>query len=200
MRLFDYLLEQPVVFNLSQLPFTTQKFSRILMHNDISEARHVLDVGCGPGSNTIHFKGSRYLGIDINERYIRMARGRYNREFMVTDVTTCQSIPQGSYDFILLNSFLHHIDTPSARRVLSRLTDFLTSDGHVHSIELVLPERSGFPRWLALCDRGKFPRDISSWRDLFESTMETVVFEPFAIRFMRADVMELVYFKGRAKR
>jgi SAM-dependent methyltransferase len=200
MKLFHDLLEHPFVFNLSQLPFSGQKFARILMHNDLKAIRAVLDVGCGPGTNAPRFAHTKYLGIDINERYIRLARDRYHRDFTVADVTTSDAIPSGSYDFILVNSFLHHIDTPDARRVLSRASEFLTPDGHLHSVELVLPEKAGIPRWLALHDRGKFSRSLSTWREIFTDKLETVIFEPFAIRHLGQTIMELVYFKGRVKR
>ena len=200
MKMFHRLLEQPFVFNLSQLLFSRQKFAHILGHNNLKQVRAVLDVGCGPGTNAPRFAHTRYLGIDINERYIRLARDRYHRDFIVADVTTSDAIPAGSYDFILVNSFLHHIDTPDAQRVLSRASEFLTPDGHLHSVELVLPEKTGIPRWLALHDRGKFPRSLSTWREIFTDKLETVIFEPFAIRHLGQTIMELVYFKGRVKR
>src|SRR5260370_14588254 len=162
MKAFDYLLEQPFLFKLSQLPFTTQNFGRVLKPNDLGKVRSVLDVGCGPGHNAPRFAHAKYLGIDINHRYIELARNRYHRDFLVADVTTSQSIPASSYDFILLNSFLHHIDTPSTLRILSSLNNFLTFDGHVHSIELVLPENAGIPQCLALHDRRKFRRTLST--------------------------------------
>jgi SAM-dependent methyltransferase len=200
MKIFYRLLEQPLFYSLSQLPFSGQKFARILMHNDLKAIRAVLDVGCGPGTNAPRFAHAKYLGIDINERYIQLARNRYHRDFLVADVTTSDAIPAGSYDFILVNSFLHHIDTPDAQRVLSRASEFLTADGHLHSVELVLPEKTGIPRWLALHDRGKFPRSLSTWREIFADKLETVIFEPFPIRHLGQTIMDLVYFKGRAKR
>lgn len=199
MKLFDSLLEQPFVFNLSQLPFTRQKFRRILKHNNLENIRSVLDVGCGPGTNAPHFAHAQYLGIDINDRYIQLARNRHHRNFLVADVTTSQAIPAGAFDFILLNSFLHHIDTPAALRILSRLHGLLTPDGHLHSVELVLPERAGIPRWLALRDRGNFARPLSAWREIFETDLQTVIFEPFPIRHLGLTIMELVYFKGRMR-
>jgi len=199
MKLLYDLLEHPFVFNLSQLPFNRQKFARILGHNDLKQVRAVLDVGCGPGTNAPRFAHAKYLGIDINDRYIQLARRRYGRDFLVADVTTSEAIPAGSYDFILVNSFLHHISTPDAHRVLSRASKFLTADGHLHSIEPVLPENAGMPRWLALHDRGKFPRSLSAWREIFTDKLETVIFEPFPVRHFGHSIVEQVYFKGRAK-
>jgi SAM-dependent methyltransferase len=200
MRAFDYLLEQPLLFNLSQIPFTQQKFERILKHTDLKKARHILDIGCGAGSNTSHFVHADYLGIDINEKYIHTARRRYKRRFSVADVARSRELLQGSYDFVLINSFLHHIDEDAAIRILKRAAELLETDGYVHSIEVVLPEEPGIPRWLAKLDRGRFPRPLSRWRQIFESQLETVVFEPFSIRFIGINIMDMVYFKGRAKR
>jgi len=87
MRLFDYLLEQPLLFNLSQLPFIRQKFARILKHNDLSKVRRVLDVGCGPGTNAPSFAHYAYQGLDFNERYIQMARRGFQRDFLVAGMT-----------------------------------------------------------------------------------------------------------------
>jgi SAM-dependent methyltransferase len=199
MKIFEYLLERPLLFNLSQIPFTRQKFARVLKHNDLKNVRNVLDVGCGAGSNTRHFAHTNYLGVDVNPRYIRMAQRRYQRQFLVADVTKSQELLRGSYDFILLNSFLHHIDDASARQILEQSSQLLAIDGCAHSIELVLPEKRGLPRWLARRDRGKFPRPLSCWKDLFELHLRTIIFEPFSIYFMGTEIMELVYFKGRKK-
>ena len=103
----------------------------------------MLDVGCGPGTNSHHFEQSEYLGIDLNERYIDYARRRWRRNFLVADVTK-YSVVGERFDFILVNSLLHHIDTPGTRRLLSHLETLLTHDGHVHILELVLPRRT-FP-------------------------------------------------------
>ena len=199
MKIKDLLLEQPLLFSLYQLPFARQKLRQLLKHADLEHVRSVLDVGCGPGTNAPQFTGAQYLGIDMNRNYIELARNRYKKNFLVADVTSPQGIPAGMYDFILVNSFLHHLDVPSTLGILSRLSELLTADGHLHSVELVLPEKAGIARWLALHDRGKFPRSLSSWRELFEDKLQTVIFEPFPIRHVGLTILELLYYKGRKK-
>src|SRR5262249_48884201 len=117
-----------------------------------SNVRRVLDVGCGPGTNAPHFSESDYLGIDCNERYIREAENRYNRKFVVGDVTRLQVPSEEKFDFILVNSILHHIDIDSTKRLLFHLPKLLTEDGHVHIIELVLPSNISLPWILAKAD------------------------------------------------
>jgi SAM-dependent methyltransferase len=178
-RVLERILEQPLVYRLSQAPFVGQKLVPILAHNDLDRIRRVLDVGCGPGINTPLFAHADYLGLDVNPKYIARARSRFGREFVVADATTYNANPGQLFDFILINSFLHHIDLTNTRRILSHLATLLTGDGHIHCIELVLPETAGLPRTMARLDRGRFCRPVGDWQEIFCESFETVVFEPF---------------------
>ena len=75
MKLTDWLLERPLVYQLWQKPFVEQKLTPILRRGDITRARRVLDVGCGPGTNTSQFGNADYIGIDINPSYIEAQGG-----------------------------------------------------------------------------------------------------------------------------
>ena len=86
-RIISRIMENTLVYRLWQAPFAEKKFAPVLAHNDLRTARRVLDVGCGPGTNSHHFEQSEYLGIDLNERYIDYARRRWRRNFLVADVT-----------------------------------------------------------------------------------------------------------------
>jgi len=201
MNLADRLLEWSLVYRLWMAPFAESKFAPVLAHNDLENGvRRVLDVGCGPGTNARHFSGTSYLGLDINERYIEDARRRYGREFRAVDVTRYEADASERADFILVNSFLHHVDTPDVRRILAHLSTLLTDDGHVHIIELVLPDRPSVARRMARWDRGDYPRPLAEWQDLFEENFEPVVFEQYGIDVLGTTITPLVYFKGRARR
>src|SRR6516225_9538543 len=125
MKLAARLMEHTLPYRFWQAPFAEQKFAPILAYNDLRSARRVLDVGCGPGTNTHHFVKADYIGIDWNDDYIRYARRRHDRNFLVADVATYTVAPGERFDFILLNSFLHHVDPLSARRILTHLGSLL---------------------------------------------------------------------------
>jgi SAM-dependent methyltransferase len=198
--LATYLLEQTVVYSLWQSPFVAEKLAPVLAHNDMSSVRRVLDVGCGPGTNTSIFKDSDYLGVDINPDYIECARRKHKRSFLVADVTAYDETAAGKFDFILINSFLHHVNEAAATRILSRMAGWLTPDGYIHIIELVLPEDRSIAQLLAKWDRGDYTRPIDCWRSLFDKHMEIVVFEPFALKRMGKTLWNMLYCKARAKR
>jgi len=192
-------LERTWVYRAWQAPFAGQKFVPVLAHNSMKSVRRVLDVACGPGTNTNFFADADYLGIDFNERYIRAARKRYGRNFVVADVRKYVAAPEDRFDFVLVNSFLHHLDTSDVLGILTHLQSLLAEDGHIHILELVLPEQPSIARVLAHWDRGKFARPLEEWRHLFGRLFEPVIFEPYLLTGLGTTLWNMVYFKGRLR-
>ena len=193
-------MENTLAYRIWQAPFAERKLAPLFAHNDVPAARRVLDVGCGPGTNTHHFSGADYLGIDFNPAYIESARQRTGRDFVVADVTKYQVADDRRFDLILANSLFHHIDSENTRRILAHLATLLAPDGHVHIFDLVLPERLSVARFLARADRGDYPRPLEEWRTLFSEAFEPLVFEPYDLGARGVSLWNMVYFKGRARR
>ena len=192
------LLEYTLVYRTWQAPFVEEKFRPVLAHNNLANVHRVLDVGCGPGTNTRHFAHADYIGIDMNERYIRHARARHRRNFVAADVCTYRVGPNERFDFILLNSFLHHLADSDVINVLSHVRTLLSEDGHVHILELVMPQEPSIARRLALWDRGKFARPLEEWEKIWGSLFDPVVMEPYAVGGWGATLWNMLYFKGTA--
>ena len=194
------VMENTLAYRLWQAPFADEKFAPIAAHNDLQRVRRVLDVGCGPGTNAAYFAHAEYTGIDMNDAYLEHARRKFGRTFIAADVTQYRVEASERFDFILLNSLLHHIDDNGVDKLLAHLATLLSDDGHVHIVDLLLPDEASVARFLARADRGDYPRPMEQWRDIFTKSFDAVVFEPFTLRRMGVDLWRLVYFKGRAKR
>jgi SAM-dependent methyltransferase len=200
MKSIASVMDNTLAYRLWQAPFAEKKLIPVLKHNDLAKVRRVLDVGCGPGTSTPHFAHADYLGVDFNEKYIAYAHARYGREFITADITT-RTVAEGQrYDFVLCNSLFHHIDTPNTTRILAHLGTLLADDGHIHILDLVLPERPSIGRFLAKMDRGQWPRPLEEWREVFTTTFEPVVFEPYPLGAMGVTLWNMVYFKGKIRR
>jgi SAM-dependent methyltransferase len=191
------VLEHTLVYRIWQAPFAERKFAPIRARPDLARARRVLDIGCGPGTNTHHFAHAEYLGLDINPRYIAAARERTGRTFLVADATTYEVDPAERFDFIFLNSFLHHVDTPSVRRILAHVSTLLTDDGAIHILDLIRPARPGIAATLARLDRGHFARPVAEWESLFSGFYKKVIFEPYPLGAFGLVLWQMVYFKGQ---
>lgn len=196
----DSVMSSPIVYRAWMAPFAEKKFAPIVAHNDLGSVRRVLDVGCGPGTNANHFGSSEYLGIDINKQYIDSAKRRYGDRFVAADAAEFVAKPNEKFDFILINSFLHHLDTATTRRILANLARLLAQEGHVHILELVLPDSASVARLLARSDRGKFPRKLDEWAELFREAFEQVTFVPYGLGTFGVTFWQMIYFKGRVAR
>jgi SAM-dependent methyltransferase len=193
------VMDRVTAYRLWQAPFAERKLEPVLRHNDVAAMRRVLDVGCGPGTNARHFLRADYLGVDMNPDYIAYARRRFGDRFEVEDVTRMGTPPGGGFDAILVNSLLHHIDDANSRRILAHLAGLLTADGHVHILDLVMPDDSSLARWIARSDRGDHPRPLAAWREMFASAFEPVLFEPYPLGLAGVTLWNMVYFKGRRR-
>ena len=194
------LTQFPAVYRLWQAPFVRDKLAPLLRRNEIARARRVLDVGCGPGTNAGEFLHAEYVGIDLSESYIDAARQRHPGTFKVADVRTYEAVSEDRYDFVLINSLLHHLDSASVSHILEAVSNQLADDGHVHILELVLPKRISLSQALARLDRGDYPRPLDEWHQLFGEVFEELVFEPYVVGRLGIAMWEMVYFKGRARR
>lgn len=196
MRLIDRIMEHPALYAAWQAPFVSQKFAPVERHLKALDVRRVLDVGCGPGTNAPRFANVDYVGVDINERYLAIARGKYRGRFIQADLETAELSSLGTFDTILVNSFLHHLPDEPVKRILRQLQHLLDPDGTVHMLELVLPERRSVARLMARLDRGRHARRLAAWRDLFDAHFEPLAVEPYEFA---GGLWAMVYFQGKAR-
>jgi SAM-dependent methyltransferase len=195
-RARDRLLEHPAVYRAWQAPFAARKFAPIERWLRDHEIRRVLDVGCGAGTNAARFAHVDYVGLDVNERYLEVARKKYRGRFVQADLTTADLSALGTFDMILINSFLHHVNDAEVERILVHAGGLLAAGGSIHILELVDPERPSLAWMMARLDRGRYARPVARWRELFTAVFEPETFEPY---FFGGRLWSMVYFRGRRK-
>lgn len=189
-------LDWPWLYRLWQRPFVEQKASPFRRHNDVARMGRVLEVGCGPGTNAPLFADCDYLGLDLNPQYIAAARRRYWGNFEVADATQFVATAERAFDCVFMNSLLHHVDDAGVEHLFSQLRRVLSPDGFIHVLDLVLPDRPSIARWLALADRGDYPRPLSHWQALFGREFAIDVCEPYAVGWWGGTFWSMVYLKG----
>ena len=185
-RFVDRVLEHPAVYAAWQAPFVAQKFAPVERCLSRTTVRRVLDVGCGPGTNARRFAGAEYVGVDINEPYLVIARAKYQADLSAL----------GTFDTILVNSFLHHLPDDAVGRILRQLHHRLDPGGTVHFLELVMPERRSRATVMAKLDRGRYARPLGSWCALFKAHFEPVVIEPYEYG---CGLWAMIHFQGKAR-
>src|SRR6059058_2147114 len=82
------------VYRACQLLLGAGRARRILVASHIrpSPGDFVIDLGCGPGDILDYLPEVRYLGLDVNPRYIQAAATRYRDrgEFRVSSVNAAE--------------------------------------------------------------------------------------------------------------
>lgn len=90
-----------------------------------SNNREVLEIGCGTGLFTEELakSGNRITAIDISEDLLALARQRVSAGNVTFKVENAYAttFPDGSFDFIVGSSCLHHLDVERALREFHRL-------------------------------------------------------------------------------
>jgi len=199
MSFIDRVMEQPLVYRLWQAPFAARKLAPVLSRQDLAKAGRVLDVACGPGTNASQFANANYVGIDVNDRYIKTAQSRYPGQFITADAIQWSAETADEFDFILVNSFLHHLDDDEVRVLLRSLRTRLAPQGKFHILELVLPDSLGVARTLARLDRGHYARPLEDWRSLLSEVLHIEWFEPYKLTAFRIPCWHMVYAVGSAR-
>ena len=131
--------------------------------------RKVLDVACGPGAFSALFPAESYVGVDINERYIRYARRHYPGAFQVMDARRLD-FENGSFDDVLVYGLLHHLDDDDARAVLEGISRVLKPSGRALIIEDIPTESrlNVIGHLLHRVENGHFIRTAPEYRRLLE--------------------------------
>jgi len=187
------LLDIPQIYLLWQGRFAKKKIEAL---EPIPPHLRILDIGCGPGTNSSHFAGNHYTGIDMNHRYIEFARKKHRGTFIAGDVTQYDFSTLGTFDVILLNSFLHHIDDASLNSLFSRVKTLLSENGHVYIIDVFLPDRIGPAYILSRLDQGDYVRKPDHWKTLLGKHFSCQDFREFNLSLGPITLWNMFYFKG----
>jgi SAM-dependent methyltransferase len=149
----------------------------------------VLDLGCGPGELVEHLGGSRYVGVDVSDRYIARARDAFGdrAEFRVGDATRLDEDLR-NFDLVLAFGVIHHLDDESALRLLSGAKAALGPGGRFVSVDpAVIPDDRAAARLLVSWDRGDHVRSPAEYKRLAESVFDRVLCD------RRRDLLRIPY-------
>ncbi|HEY4319668.1 MAG TPA: class I SAM-dependent methyltransferase [Gemmatimonadales bacterium] len=185
-----------------QAPFVEQKLVPFRRRHPGASFRRILDIGCGPGTNTKAFlkTNPNYLGVDLNAGYIASAKRRFGDQyFMVGDASRLDLASADRFDCIFVNSMLHHMSDAQVRALLASTAQLLTPDGTVFVIDIYAPAERGLVRSLARADRGEHVRELPQLQDVVESGLDVSFHECYTLHMATIDLWAMAYFEGRPK-
>jgi len=183
--ILERLLELPAVYRMWQATHNREKIDFVASRIRPRPGLRVLELGCGPAINAHLFDGCAYTGIDMNPNYIAYARRQFPQQRFICEDLCRYDFGNEEYDWVLINSFLHHVDDRAVDAILRVVAGIRAARALV--VELVLPAQPGVAWLLARLDRGRFARTLEEWRRLIPPELRAA--EEVDIKIRRARVL-----------
>ncbi len=99
-----------------------------------TESPKTLDLGCGNGRTSQIFPSeANYLGIDISDRLIELAKKRFpGRNFMAIDNIYQKNLIDDDFDLVLCLAVMHHLKgRAEQKKFIRRIFDFVKPNGYI---------------------------------------------------------------------
>ena len=171
LRQLRILLDLGAIYNLFIFVIGRFGFAKLLIASKYipyTPGLRILDLGCGPGTNSTLFQPNDYIGIDISEEYIHKAKLDYpDYEFKCISFTDLPDEFDATFDLIMMAGLLHHLNDQQALSFMEKAHHLLKDGGHLITIDNCLHARqSRVKRNIIMMDRGKNVRSVRELVDL----------------------------------
>jgi ubiquinone/menaquinone biosynthesis C-methylase UbiE len=157
------LLDDPKVFKAVRYPLVgAQKRTKELVRRELGAGPEdsVLDVCCGTGDFAGVVDGP-YLGVDLNERFVGLAKERYagnsSKRFEVMDATRMR-LDAGSFDRAMIVNAMHHFDDDLNRGILAELSRVVRE--RIVIVDAIPDPEGWLSRLVIQSDRGDHVRPL----------------------------------------
>lgn len=151
----------------------------------------VLDIGCGPGDIVRFLDPSiDYTGVDLSAAYIASARKRFfdRGRFLNESVSDLTVREPASFDRVMANGLIHHLDDAETRQLLEIARAALKPQGQFVSIDPCFESgQSAVARYIVGKDRGRHVRPREKYVALASELFPEMTFD------VRHDLIRIPY-------
>jgi SAM-dependent methyltransferase len=145
--------------------------SKIRIYRELVNANNgekLLDFGCATGSTSVSFLGTDYLGIDIDEASIKLAKSKFSDKTKYFDMKfECVDLFQTSidgFDHIVFACTAHHLSDHDLVKIVNELISKLKKGGKLHFIDNVKIDLDSFlVKFMHSIDRGRYIRKSNDY-------------------------------------
>lgn len=181
-NLKNLILESPVGYAIWSEPFNRPKIDAIgrMLRRSGKDKASILDIGCGPATNADCFTGWKYLGVDLNPEYIKVAASKFpHLNFAVADAAKLD-LDGEKFDVVLINSLMHHLNDAECDDLLRGIKPALNENSVIIVQEPITPgKRKRIMRFLMKQDRGDYFRPLEEWKKVFQANGYQIMAEEF---------------------
>jgi len=140
--------------------------SKIRIYRELVKANsgeRLLDFGCATGSTSVAFLETDYLGLDIDEASIKLAKTKFGDRSKYLNIKfECVDLFQAeldSFEHVVFACTGHHLSDNDLVKIVNELITKLKIGGKLHFIDNVKTDKDSlFVRFMHLIDRGRYIR------------------------------------------
>lgn len=190
------ILSHPFVYDGVQLLLGSRGMRQVYVSSYIKPGGNcrVLDVGCGTSEILEYFPVSAdYHGYDLSQRYISAAEKKYSGRgtWRCDSVMDMQISDFGSFDVVMANGLLHHLEDSEARELATIASRALKPGGRFCSVDpCYVVDQNSIARFLISRDRGQNVRSPEGYVALIKPQFDSVEL------FTRHDLLRVPYTHG----
>jgi SAM-dependent methyltransferase len=165
------LLDNPRLFRLQQKLCNNYLNVRDAFREHLATVdKDILDVGCAGATcagQIIDMEQNRYVGVDIEARYIELAKKLHPRGHFLQQDARRLPFAAASFDIVMFNGVWHHMDDALVLACMDEVRRVLRPTGVVLVGEPVFRPDWPVSTFFLKRDRGKFIRTRDGYRNLF---------------------------------
>lgn len=173
MKNFIYkIIDFPFVYNFIQKVFFHEKsvkeWKKIVGN---TSKKIILDIGCGPGDESVNYHDAKYYGIDISPNYIKNAKKKYHNygEFFCCSVDKLNSLGINNVDIVLMKGVMHHLSDKQLHKLFSTLKKITKKNMKIVTLDcLFFKGQNYISKFLTFLDRGQYVRSYESYLRVVE--------------------------------
>ena len=165
------IFELSLIHNAWQYITGTEKAKRKIVEQylNIKNNQKILDIGCGTGVLLNYIKSNvKYVGYDINENYINLAKIKYKDkgEFYCISVNE-SNIYGNEFDCVVAIGILHHLDDNESEELIKSAKKHLKPDGYLLMVEPCwFNSQNKIEKFIMSQDRGQNIRTQAQYLEL----------------------------------
>ena len=167
--LLHRVLDNPLAFEMQQRVSNNYGAVRVEFAEFLEDGQEILDVGCSTGACSraiVDMSKNLYIGIDIDPEYVdRAARSAPEGRFLTMDATATD-FPSDSFDVVMYNGVLHHLDDETVKQCIAESLRVVRSTGAVLVSEPIFVRSNPLSTWFLDRDRGLHIRSVEGYQSL----------------------------------
>jgi len=166
------ILESPLFYSFFQWMMGSHNKYRMYVTEYLKPFPNcrILDIGCGFAGILEHLpQNVEYVGYDISPAYISYAQKKYGNRatFYNQRVDEMQVQNNNSFDIVLADGLLHHLNDQEAQNLFRIAFRALRDNGFMFTSDPTFIENQGIiPRFISSMDRGKHVRSPDEYKKI----------------------------------